>query len=161
MGDVLTLIEKAESVIDEEKAKEWEKKIAEQRGLTLDDFLEQLQQLKKMGSLEQLVDMIPGMSNMGGDVEVDEDQLKHTEAMIRSMTARERNNPRIINGSRKMRISRGSGTTVQDINRLLKQFSQMNRMVRQLAGPEKSTGKGKGKKRTRKSRRGLPFSLNN
>ncbi|MFC1712884.1 signal recognition particle protein, partial [Candidatus Poribacteria bacterium] len=161
MGDVLTLIEKAESVIDEEKAKELEKKIAEQRGLTLDDFLDQLQQLKKMGSLEQLVDMIPGMSNMGGDLEVDEDQLKHTEAMIRSMTVRERNNPRVINGSRKMRIARGSGTTVQDINRLLKQFSQMNRMVRQLAGPEKSTSKGKGKKRRRKSRRGLPFSLNN
>ena len=161
MGDVLTLIEKAESAIDEEKARELEKKIAERRGLTFDDFLDQLQQLKKMGSLDQLVGMIPGMSKMGGDLEVDEDQLKHTEAMIRSMTVRERNNPRMINGSCKTRIARGSGTTVQDVNRLLKQFSQMNRMVRQLAGPGKTTGKKAGKKRRRKSRRGLPFSLNN
>ena len=158
MGDVLTLIEKAESVIDEEKAKELEKKIAERRGLTLDDFLDQLQQLKKMGPLDQLMDMIQGMSSMGGDMEIDEDQMKYTEAMIRSMTSQERNNPRIINGSRKMRIAKGSGTTVQDINKLLKQFAQMNKMVRQLAGP----AKGSGKKKKRKSKRGgggLPFSV--
>lgn len=158
MGDVLTLIEKVESVIDEEKQKELEKKIAERRGLTLDDFLDQLQQLKKMGPLDQLVDMIPGMSGMGGDMEIDEDQMKYTEAMIRSMTSQERNNPRIINGSRKMRIARGSGTTVQDINKLLKQFAQMNKMVRQLAGP----AKGSGKKKKRKSKRGgggLPFPV--
>lgn len=156
MGDVLTLIEKAESVMDEEKAKELEKKIAERRGLTLDDFLDQLQQLKKMGSLDQLMDMIPGMS-AAGDVEVDESQLKRTEAMIRSMTAQERDNPRVINGSRKKRIANGSGTTVQDINKLLKQFAQMNKMVRQLAGPAKGSSK---KKKKRKSRRNLPFSLN-
>ena len=155
MGDVLTLIEKAESVIDEEKAKELEKKVAEGRGLTLDDFLDQLQQLKKMGSLDQLVDMIPGMSGMG-DVEVDEDQMKRMEAMIRSMTLKERNNPKIINGSRKMRIARGSGTTVQDINKLLKQFSQMNRMMRQFTGQPKKSGKG----RRRRSKRGLPISFN-
>jgi len=101
--------------------------------------------------------MIPGMSSMGGDVEVDEDQMKYTEAMIRSMTSQERNNPRIINGSRKMRIAKGSGTTVQDINKLLKQFAQMNKMVRQFAGP---ATKGTGKKKRKKSRRGgLPFSL--
>jgi signal recognition particle subunit SRP54 len=146
--------------MDEEKAKELEKKITERRGLTFDDFLDQLQQLKKMGSLDQLVDMIPGMKNMGGDIEVDEDQMKYTEAMIRSMTAQERNNPRIINGSRKMRIARGSGTTVQDINKLLKQFSQMNKMVRQFAGPPEKKGGKSGKKRRRKSRRGLPFSIN-
>ena len=155
MGDVLTLIEKAESVVDEEKAKELEKKVAEGRGLTLDDFLDQLQQIKKMGSLDQLVGMIPGMSAMG-NLEVDEDQMKHMEAMIRSMTVQERNNPRIINGSRRMRIARGSGTTVQDINRLLKQFSQMNKMMRQLAGPTKKSGK----RRRRSSRRELPISLN-
>ncbi len=149
MGDVLTLIEKAEAAIDEEKARELEKKIVERRGLTLDDFLDQLQQIKKMGSLDQLADMIPGMS---GNFQVDEEQMKRTEAMIRSMTVRERHNPRIINGSRRMRIAKGSGTTVQDVNRLLKQFSQMNRMVRQFTAP--------GKKGKRRSRRGFPFSFN-
>ena len=148
MGDVLTLIEKAEATIDEERARELEKKIVEQRGLTLDDFLDQLQQIKNMGSLDQLVDMIPGMS---GNFQADEEQLKRSEAMIRSMTIQERHNPRIINGSRRMRIAKGSGTTVQDINRLLKQFSQMNKMVRQLTGT--------GKKRGKKFKRGLPFSF--
>jgi len=150
MGDVLTLIEKAEAVIDEEEARELEKKIIERRGLTLDDFLDQLQQIKKMGSLDQLADMIPGMS---GNFQVDEEQMKRTEAMIRSMTVQERHNPRIINGSRRMRIAKGSGTTVQDVNRLLKQFSQMNRMVRQFTAP--------GKKGRRRSGRGFPFSFNN
>ena len=150
MGDVLTLIEKAEAVIDEEEARELERKIIERRGLTLDDFLDQLQQIKKMGSLDQLADMIPGMS---GNFQVDEDQMKRTEAMIRSMTVQERHNPRIINGSRRMRIAKGSGTTVQDVNRLLKQFSQMNRMVRQFTAP--------GKKGRRRSGRGFPFSFNN
>jgi signal recognition particle subunit SRP54 len=149
MGDVLTLIEKAEAAIDEEKARELEKKIVERRGLTLDDFLDQLQQIKKMGSLDQLADMIPGMS---GNFQVDEEQMKRTEAMIRSMTVQERHNPRIINGSRRMRIAKGSGTTVQDVNRLLKQFSQMNRMVRQFTAP--------GKKGKRRSRRSFPFSFN-
>lgn len=159
MGDVLTLIEKAESVIDEEKAKELEKKILERRGLTFDDFLDQLQQLKKMGSLDQLVDMIPGMKTMGaGNLEIDEDQLKYTEAMIKSMTAQERNNPRIIKGNRRVRIAKGSGTTVNDVNKLLNQFSQMNKMVRQFAGPAQRSG-GKKKKR-RRSKRGIPFSLN-
>lgn len=150
MGDVLTLIEKAEAVIDEEEARELERKIIERRGLTLDDFLDQLQQIKKMGSLDQLADMIPGMS---GNFQVDEEQMKRTEAMIRSMTVQERHNPRIINGSRRMRIAKGSGTTVQDVNRLLKQFSQMNRMVRQFTAP--------GKKGRRRSGRGFPFSFNN
>jgi signal recognition particle subunit SRP54 len=149
MGDVLTLIEKAEAAIDEEKARELEKKIIERRGLTLDDFLDQLQQIKKMGSLDQLADMIPGMS---GNFQVDEEQMKRTEAMIQSMTVQERHNPRIINGSRRMRIAKGSGTTVQDVNRLLKQFSQMNRMVRQFTAP--------GKKGKRRSKRSFPFSFN-
>jgi signal recognition particle subunit SRP54 len=149
MGDVLTLIEKAEATIDEERAKELEKKIIERRGLTLDDFLDQLQQIKNMGSLDQLMDMIPGMT---GNFQVDEEQLKRSEAMIRSMTIQERHNPRIINGSRRMRIAKGSGTTVQDVNGLLKQFSQMNRMVRQLTGT--------GKKRGKKLKRSFPFSFN-
>ncbi len=152
MGDVLTLIEKAESTIDAEKARELEEKLVKGRGLTLDDFLDQLQQIKKMGSLDQLVDMIPGMSGLGG-MQADEEQLKYTEAMIRSMTLQERQNPRIIKGSRRMRIAKGSGTTVQDVNRLLKQFSQMNRMVRQLTGT--------GKKGRKKLKQGFPFSFNN
>ena len=150
MGDVLTLIEKAEAAIDEEKAKELEKKIMERRGLTLDDYLEQLQQIKRMGSLDQLVDMIPGMNGFAGDLQVDEEQLKRSEAIIKSMTVQERHNPRIINGHRRMRIAKGSGTTVQDVNRLLKQFSQMNRMVRQF-----TTGKGK-----KRGRRKFPLSFN-
>jgi signal recognition particle subunit SRP54 len=153
MGDVLTLIEKAESAIDEEKAREMEKKIAEQRGLTLEDFLDQLQQIKKMGSLDQIVDMIPGMSGAVGNLQADEEQLKKAEAIIRSMTIQERHNPRIIKGSRRMRIAKGSGTTVQDVNRLLKQFSQMNRMVQQLTGT-------RGKKKRRRMKRGFPLSFN-
>lgn len=154
MGDVLTLIERAEAVVDEETAKELERKIVEQRGLTLDDFLDQLQQIKKMGSLDQLVDMIPGMSGFQGDLQVDEEQFKRSESIIRSMTIQERHNSRIIKGSRRMRIARGSGTTVQDVNKLLKQFTQMNKMVRQL------TATGTGKKRRRRSKGSFPFSVN-
>ncbi|MGB9594828.1 MAG: signal recognition particle protein [Candidatus Poribacteria bacterium] len=131
MGDVLTLIEKAEAAIDEEKAKDLEKKISEQHGLNLDDFLDQLQQLKKMGSIEQLVGMIPGLSGIE-NLQIDESRLKQTEAIIRSMTVQERKNPRIINGSRRLRIAKGSGTTVQDVNAVLKQFDQMNRMIKQF-----------------------------
>lgn len=151
MGDVLTLIEKAEAAFDEEKAKELNKKITEQRGLTLDDFLDQLQQIKKMGSLEQLLEMIPGLSGAGNNLQVDEKKLKQTEAIIRSMTIEERHNPRIINGSRRMRVAKGSGTTVQDVNMVLKQFDQMNKMVKQIS----DTGK-KGKKKF-KRRLNFPF----
>jgi signal recognition particle subunit SRP54 len=152
MGDVLTLIEKAEAAIDEEKAKELERKIVEQRGLTLDDFLDQLQQIKKMGSLEQLVEMIPGLSGLGNNLQIDESKMKQTEAIIRSMTLEERQNSRIINGSRRMRIAKGSGTAVQDVNTVLKQFDQMNKMVKQFA----DTGK-KGKKKF-KHRLNFPFT---
>lgn len=148
MGDVLTLIEKAEAAIDEEKAKELEKKLAERRGITLDDFLDQLQQLKKMGSLEQLVEMIPGFSGMK-NLQIDESRLKKIEAIIRSMTIQERNNPKIINGSRRIRIAKGSGTSVQEVNSVLKQFEQMNRMIKQFTDMSK---KGK-----RKFRRGFSF----
>lgn len=149
MGDVLTLIEKAEAVIDEEKAKELEKRIVEQRGLTLDDFLDQLQQLKNMGSIDQLAEMIPGLS---GNFHADEDQLKKTEAIIRSMTVQERHNYKIINGSRRMRIAKGSGTTVHDVNTVLKQFAQMNKMVKQFT----EMGK-KGRKKFRRMGFSFPF----
>ena len=148
MGDVLTLIEKAEAAIDEEKARELEKKITEHHGLTLNDFLDQLQQLKKMGSLEQLMEMIPGFGGVE-NLQIDESRLKKIEAIIRSMTNQERLNPRIINGSRRIRIAKGSGTSVQDVNGVLKQFDQMNKMIKQFTDLDK-----KGKKRFK---RGFSF----
>ena len=135
MGDVLTLIERAQEAVDEQKAKEMERKIR-QASFDLNDFLDQLQSVKKMGSLDQIVDMIPGMGNnarkmMSGDL--DESKLRRIEAIIHSMTPDERQRPEIINGSRRRRISRGSGTTPQDINQLLNQFKQTQKLVRQMS----------------------------
>ncbi|MGM9666367.1 MAG: signal recognition particle protein [Eubacteriales bacterium] len=139
MGDVLSLIEKAEENFDMKKAAEMEKKMKE-NSFTLTDYLEQLAQLKKMGSLESVLAMIPGMSaNMGKDTKIDETMLVHTEAIILSMTPKEREKPELLNSSRKKRIAKGSGTTVEEINKLLKQFEQMKKMMKQL-----STGKFKG-----------------
>ena len=134
MGDILSLIEKAEAAYDEKNAKELEKKIREST-FTLDDFLMQMRQLKKMGNLDQLLGMIPGM-NSGAlkDKHIDEDQMKRTEAIILSMTMKERVNPDVINGSRRKRIAMGSGTTVEDVNKLLKQFDQMKKMMKQFSG---------------------------
>ena len=136
MGDVLSLIEKAEEAFDKKKAEELEKKMRE-NAFTLTDYLEQLAQLKKMGSLESMLAMVPGMS--GKDVQIDENMLMHTEAIILSMTPKERENPDIISSSRKKRIAAGSGTSVEEINKLLKQFEQMRKMMKQL-----STGKFNG-----------------
>ena len=134
MGDILSLIEKAEQAYDEKNAKELEKKFREQT-FTLDDFLMQLRQLKKMGNLNQLLSMIPGM-NAGAlkDAQVDEKQMVRIEAIILSMTRQERMRPEIINGSRRKRIAAGSGTTVEDINKLLKQFEQMKKTMKQFSG---------------------------
>ena len=134
MGDILSLIEKAEQAYDEKNAKELEKKFREQT-FTLDDFLMQLRQLKKMGNLNQLLGMIPGM-NTGAlkDAQVDEKQMVRIEAIILSMTRQERMRPEIINGSRRKRIAQGSGTTVEDINKLLKQFEQMKKTMKQFSG---------------------------
>lgn len=139
MGDVLSLIEKAQEVMDEEKSRELEKKLRSQT-LTLDDFLEQLQQVKKMGPLENLLEMIPGFNATGKGLKnltVDERQIDRVAAIIKSMTRDERQQPEIINSSRKRRISMGSGTTVQDINRLLKQFEQMKKLFKQFGALEK------------------------
>jgi len=137
MGDVLSLIEKAQNAFDAKKALELEKKLRTQQ-FTFDDFLEQLQQMKNMGSLSQILSMIPGMNNkMLKDVEVDEKQLAHIEAIIKSMTRQERENPSIINSSRKKRIADGSGTTVQEVNSLLKQFAMMQKMMKQFGDPKK------------------------
>ncbi len=134
MGDVLSLIEKAEAAYDEKNAKELEKKFREQT-FSLDDFLVQMRQLKKMGNLNQLIGMLPGV-NTGAlkNAELDENQLAKTEAMILSMTKAERLRPEIINGSRRRRIANGSGTTVEDINKLLRQFDQMKKMMKQFSG---------------------------
>ncbi len=135
MGDVLTLIERAQEAVDEQKAKEMERKIR-QASFDLNDFLDQLQSVKKMGSLDQIMEMIPGMGSasrkmMAGDL--DETKLLRIEAIIHSMTPDERQRPEIINGSRRRRISRGSGTTPQDINQLLNQFKQTQKLVRQIS----------------------------
>ncbi|HEV2754652.1 MAG TPA: signal recognition particle protein [Actinomycetota bacterium] len=137
MGDVMTLIEKAEQVFDEAEAKKMEAKLRKAE-FTFDDFLNQLQALKKMGPMSQVLGMLPGMGKLpiGGD-EVDS-QLPKVEAIIRSMTMQERNNPSVINGSRRKRIARGSGTTIQDVNRLVKQFDQVRKMVKSMSG-----GRGK------------------
>ncbi len=137
MGDVLSLIEKAEENFDKKKAEELEKKMKE-NAFTLTDYLEQLAQLKKMGSLESVLAMMPGAGNLK-DVQVDETMLMHTEAIILSMTPKERENPNIIDSSRKKRIAKGSGTSVEEINKLLKQFEQMKKLMKQM-----SSGKFKG-----------------
>ena len=134
MGDILSLIEKAEAAYDAKNAKDIEKKLREQT-FTLDDFLDQMKQLKKMGNIEQLVGMMPGVKPGAlKDAQIDEKQMGRTEAIILSMTKAERMKPEIINGSRRKRIAKGSGTSVEEVNRLLKQFDQMKKMMKQLTG---------------------------
>jgi signal recognition particle subunit SRP54 len=134
MGDILSLIEKAEAAFDEKNAKELEKKMREQT-FTLDDFLEQMRSLKKMGNLEQILGMMPGVKPGAlKDAQIDENQMKHIEAIILSMNKAERTKPEIINGSRRKRIADGSGTTVEEVNKLLKQFDQMKKMMKQFTG---------------------------
>ena len=133
MGDVLTLIERAQQIVDEDQAKEMERKFR-QASFDLEDFLKQIQSVKQMGSLSQIMEMIPGMGQMAKKMptEFDDNQIKRVEAIIRSMTPGERKRPEIINGSRRRRIARGSGTTPQDINQLLNQFRQTQKMMRQF-----------------------------
>ncbi|MBQ9736454.1 MAG: signal recognition particle protein [Clostridia bacterium] len=134
MGDVLSLIEKAEQAIDEKKAIEMERKMREAT-FTLEDFLEQLHALRKMGNIEQLLSMVPGVKPGAlKDINMDEKQMDRVEAIVLSMTPRERLNPDVINGSRRKRIAQGSGTTVEDVNKLLRQFDQMKKMMKQMSG---------------------------
>lgn len=147
MGDVLSLIEKAQEAIDEKKALEMEKKLLSQQ-FTFDDFLEQMQQLKKMGPLNQLIGMIPGLNAKAlKDVDIDEKKMAHIEAIIKSMTKQERNDPSIINGSRRKRIAAGSGTSIQEVNKLLKDFAEMKKMVKMMSDMGKRGKKGFGKLR--------------
>jgi signal recognition particle subunit SRP54 len=138
MGDMMSLIEKAEQTIDQDQAMDMEKKLRT-GGFDLEDFRQQLQQIKKMGPLTQLIEMIPGMRGAlrgmgaeGGIPQIDDAQLKRVEAIISSMTREERRNPTVIDGSRRRRIARGSGTSIPEINQLLTQFKQMQKMMKQL-----------------------------
>ena len=141
MGDVLTLIEKAAEAMD---LKEQEKAAAKKQpqDLSLDDFLEQMQQLKKMGPLQNVLGMLPGVGNKLKNVEVDDQALKKPEAIIRSMTLRERKNPDILNASRRKRIAAGAGVTVQDVNQLMRQFDQMRKMMKQMMGNKRGLARG-------------------
>ncbi|HLQ84224.1 MAG TPA: signal recognition particle protein [Pseudogracilibacillus sp.] len=144
MGDVLSLIEKAESNIDEKQAKEMQEKMRTAT-FTFDDFLEQMGQVKQMGPLDELIGMIPGANKMKGmkNAQIDDKQIVQIEAIIQSMTAKERQTPNVINASRKKRIARGSGTSVSQVNRLLKQFNDMQKMMKQMMNSQKGK-KGKG-----------------
>lgn len=155
MGDVLSLIEKAQENVDEKRAKELEEKMRS-ASFTFDDFLEQMDQVKNMGPLDELMDMIPGANKMKGlkNVDFDEKQIAHVEAIIQSMTAKERQDPSLINASRKKRIAKGSGRSVSEVNRLLKQFDEMKKMMKQMTNMQQ--GK-KGKKNKKMKGFNFPF----
>lgn len=133
MGDVVSLVERAQDQYDEEEARKLQKKIAKDQ-FGFDDFLGQIQQIKKMGSMKDLMGMIPGAGKMLKEIDVDDDAFKHVEAIIHSMTPEERAKPSVINASRKKRIGKGSGTSVQQVNQLLKQFNQMSKMMKMMQG---------------------------
>ncbi|MCH1960919.1 signal recognition particle protein [Romboutsia hominis] len=152
MGDILSLIEKAQENIDLDKAKELEEKIKKQE-LDFEDFLEQIEQIQNMGPLDKILGMIPGIGNIKdqlGDVDLNGKEMKRTKAIVQSMTKEERKDPSLLNASRKRRIAKGSGTTVQDVNRLLKQFNEMKKMMKMFTGSQKSMKK-------RGGFAGLPF----
>ncbi|MBB5336487.1 signal recognition particle protein [Pectinatus brassicae] len=158
MGDVLSLIEKAQETFDADEAKKMEKAFRKNQ-FTLDDFLDQMQQVKKLGSLDKILGMLPGMGGLKkkmGDIDMDlknNKEIAHIEAIIRSMTPAERNNTKIINGSRRKRIASGSGTKVQDVNKLLKQFDEMKKMMKKMTNMKGKNGKSMMK--------GLPKGLGN
>jgi signal recognition particle subunit SRP54 len=147
MGDVLTIIEKAQANIDLSKAQEMEKKLRTQ-SFTLDDYLDQLEQVKNMGSMQDILSMIPGVGRKLGNIQLDDKQIPRTQAIIQSMTPKERTNPSIINASRRKRIAAGSGTRIQDVNQLLKSYEELKKMMKQMT--DMSKGKKRGKMR-------LPF----
>ena len=129
MGDIVSLVEKAQQQYDEKEARELQRKIAKNQ-FNFNDFLNQIQQIKKMGNLKDLASMIPGVGKAIKDIDIDDDAFKGIEAIIQSMTEKERQNPEIINGSRRQRIAKGSGSTLQDVNRLLKQFEDTRKMMK-------------------------------
>jgi len=131
MGDVLSLVERAQRAFDDEESKRIEAKIRKNQ-LDFDDFLSQIQQIKRMGNLKDLIAMVPGMGKALKDVDIDDDSFKPIEAMIHSMTKKERAKPEILDNSRKQRIAKGSGTTIQQLNNLIKQFDQMRQMMKKM-----------------------------
>jgi signal recognition particle subunit SRP54 len=143
MGDMLTLIEKAEQAFEREQAQEAAEKLTTGQ-FTLEDFLEQMQQIKKMGPLQSLVGMLPGVPKELKNAEIDDGEIARVEAIIRSMTPDERRDPTVMNGSRRMRVANGSGNTTADVNQLLKQFKEMQKMMRLIGRGARKGGKGKG-----------------
>ncbi len=133
MGDIVSLVERAQEQFDEEEAKRLQKKIQKNK-FDFDDFLKQIEQIKKMGNLKDLAAMIPGVGKQLKDIDIDDNAFKGVEAIIKSMTPKERQNPEILNTSRRQRIAKGSGTSIQDVNRLIKQFDQMRKMMRMFTG---------------------------
>lgn len=133
MGDVVSLVERAQEQFDEENARKIQKKIAT-NSFDFNDFIDQIAQIKKMGNMKDLMGMIPGMGKALKNIDIDDDAFKHIEAMIHSMTFEERSNPKLINGSRRKRIATGSGTTIQEVNKLLKQFDDMSKMMKMMQG---------------------------
>ena len=150
MGDVISLVERAQQQFDEEEARKMQKKIAKNQ-FRFDDFLKQIQQIKKMGNMKDLMGMIPGMGKALKGVDIDDDAFKGIEAMIKSMTLEERSNPKILNGSRRKRIANGSGTSIQEVNQLIKQFGQMGKMMKMMQG-----GGAKQMMQMMKNRGGMP-----
>ena len=150
MGDVISLVERAQQQFDEEEARKMQKKIAKNQ-FGFDDFLNQIQQIKKMGNMKDLMGMIPGMGKALKGVDIDDDAFKGIEAMIKSMTLEERSNPKILNGSRRKRIANGSGTSIQQVNQLIKQFGQMGKMMKMMQG-----GGAKQMMQMMKNRGGMP-----
>ncbi|MBQ8046186.1 MAG: signal recognition particle protein, partial [Bacteroidales bacterium] len=138
MGDIVSLVERAQEQYDEEEARKLQKKIVKNE-YNFEDFLTQINQIKKMGNVKDLLGMIPGMGKMVKDVEIGDDAFKSIEAIIGSMTPYERRNPSVINGSRRMRIANGSGNTIQEVNRLLKQFEETRKVMKMVSS---SNGRG-------------------
>ncbi|MCF0199673.1 MAG: signal recognition particle protein, partial [Bacteroidaceae bacterium] len=135
MGDIVSLVERAQEIYDEKEARKLEERIKKNK-FGFDDFYNQIQQIKKMGNIKDLASMIPGVGKALKDVDIDDNAFKQTEAIILSMTLKERQNPAILNTSRRMRIAKGSGTTIQDVNRLIKQFDQMRKMMKMVTSPQ-------------------------
>ncbi len=133
MGDIVSLVERAQEQFDEEEAKKLQRKIQKNQ-FDFDDFLGQIQQIKKMGNLKELASMIPGVGKAIKDIDIDDNAFKSIEAIIYSMTPQERKHPEILNGSRRNRIAKGSGTNIQEVNRLLKQFEQTRKMMKMVTG---------------------------
>jgi signal recognition particle subunit SRP54 len=143
MGDIVSLVERAQENFDEEQARRLQKKIAKNQ-FSFNDFYDQIQQIKKMGNLKDLVGMIPGMGKALKETEIDDDAFKGIEAIIMSMTPQEREDPAIINGNRRKRIADGSGTNIQEVNKLMKQFEETRKVMRMMSNPSKMAGMMRG-----------------